>query len=69
MKYDEWLEEVPDAICNDALWRMQVYRLALFSADLAWRDTCKLVEHPVFEKENWKKHNVAITDNRDAPAP
>lgn len=46
MKYEEWLEEVPDAICDDALWRMQVYRLALFSADLARRDTCKLVEHP-----------------------
>lgn len=46
MKYEEWLENVPDAIQNDALWRMQVYRLALFAADLAWRDVCRLVEKP-----------------------
>lgn len=44
MNYDEWLASVPAEIAGDALWNMQVYRLALFVGDLAWQDISKLVQ-------------------------
>ncbi len=44
MKYQDWEQNVPLEIRNDRLWRMEVYRLALFVADLAWSDTTKLAQ-------------------------
>lgn len=44
MNYEEWLAQVPAEFTGDALWRMQVYRMALFLADLAWHDACKLAQ-------------------------
>jgi four helix bundle protein len=41
--FSEWLAMVPETITNDPLWRMKVYRLALFLGDLAWHDVTKLV--------------------------
>lgn len=38
-----WSAMVPEAITADPLWRMKVYRLALFLGDLAWHDATKLV--------------------------
>ena len=43
MTFNEWLESVPQVINGDPVWKMQVYRLALFAGDLAWRDVTKLV--------------------------
>ncbi len=43
MTYEDWLKEVPSEITQDALWRMEVYRLAIFAGDLAWHDTARLV--------------------------
>src|SRR2546430_2230681 len=45
MTYDQWEAEVSNAIRGDTLWRLEVYRLALFLADLAWHDTAKLLKH------------------------
>jgi four helix bundle protein len=42
MNYDDWLKSVPAEISGDLLWKVEAYRLALFLADLAWRDTAKL---------------------------
>ena len=42
MKFEEWLASVPQEFTNDPLWRMEVYRLAVFAADLAWDDVSKL---------------------------
>ena len=42
MKYDEWLASVPVEITGDAVWQMKVYRLAVFTGDLAWQDVSKL---------------------------
>jgi four helix bundle protein len=42
MKYEEWLEHVPAELTGDPLWRMEVYRLAVFAGDLAWADVSKL---------------------------
>lgn len=42
--YEEWLETVPEEITGDLLWKMKVHRLALFAADLGWRDITKLAQ-------------------------
>ena len=42
MNYREWLLTVPETIQGDLLWKEEVYRLALFAADLAWLDASKL---------------------------
>lgn len=42
--YAKWERSVPDVIRNDALWRMEVYRLSLFASDLAWIDVSRLAQ-------------------------
>jgi four helix bundle protein len=42
MNYPKWLETVPKEMCEDPLWNVEAYRLALFVADLGWHDTTKL---------------------------
>lgn len=42
MKYAEWLAEVPVEITGDSLWRVEAYRMALFVADLSYRDARKV---------------------------
>jgi four helix bundle protein len=44
MGYEEWLASVPAELTGDPLWRMEVYRLAILMADLAWHDVTKLAE-------------------------
>lgn len=44
MTYKEWLETVPRELTEDPLWRMEVYRLSVFAADLAWPDATKLIQ-------------------------
>jgi four helix bundle protein len=44
MNFQTWLAEVPASITGDALWHMEVYRVALFIADLAWHDVTKLMQ-------------------------
>ena len=44
MDYKEWEAAVPESITEDALWRVQAYRLALFAADIGWNDVIKLVQ-------------------------
>jgi four helix bundle protein len=43
MNYTDWLKIVPKEITEDTLWRMEVYRIALFAGDVAWRDVTKLM--------------------------
>lgn len=43
MNYSEWEASVPEAIKSDTLWKMKVYRLALFSSEFGWQDVTKLV--------------------------
>ncbi len=44
MNYDEWIKTVPGAISTDPLWKLKVYRLALFAADIGWHDVTKLMQ-------------------------
>ncbi len=45
MRYDEWQVSVPDEIKGDSLWRLDVYRLGLFIADIAWQDALALTKN------------------------
>ena len=42
MNYSEWLETVPSEIRNDPIWKLEVYRLALFADDIGWNDVLAL---------------------------
>jgi four helix bundle protein len=44
MTYEEWEQNVPAEITGDVLWHMSLYRQALFIGELAWFDSCKLVQ-------------------------
>ena len=41
--YTEWEQSIPEIIQKGALWRMEVYRLALFASDLTWFDATRLM--------------------------
>lgn len=43
MNYSDWEQEVYPEITGDSLWKMEVYRLALFAADIGWHDVSKLM--------------------------
>jgi four helix bundle protein len=43
VNYAEWEQGVPGEIRGDSVWNAKAYRLALFLAELAWRDTTKLL--------------------------
>jgi four helix bundle protein len=42
MNYAEWLSTVPSEITNDPIWKLEVYRLALFIDDIGWQDVLAL---------------------------
>jgi four helix bundle protein len=42
MNYAEWLTTVPSEITNDPIWKLEVYRLALFADDVGWNDVLAL---------------------------
>jgi len=42
MNYAEWLSTVPSEITNDPIWKLEVYRLALFADDVGWQDILAL---------------------------
>jgi four helix bundle protein len=44
MKFEEWVETVPEEITKDILWTMKAYRFALFAVDLGWQDVTKLMD-------------------------
>jgi four helix bundle protein len=47
MKYDEWQAGVPEEIKGDSLWKLEVYRLGLFVADIARQDALALNKTPL----------------------
>ena len=42
MNFEEWQNDVSESIKTDSLWKMSVYRYALFLGDLGWFDVTKL---------------------------
>ena len=45
MRYDEWQAGIPDEIKGDFLWKLEVYRLGLFIAEILWHDALELNKH------------------------
>ena len=44
MTFAQWLDTLPLELKEDPLRRMEVYRLSVFAADLAWPDVTKLIQ-------------------------
>jgi four helix bundle protein len=44
MNFKDWLTSVPQAFQSDPLWTVEAYRLALFAADIGWKDVTKLMK-------------------------
>ena len=42
MNFEDWQKSVPVQITGDPLWKLEAYRLALFSTDVGWRDVTRL---------------------------
>lgn len=42
MAFEEWETTVPECIRKDALWKMRVYRLALYASEVGWADITAL---------------------------
>ncbi len=42
MKYADWQDTVFVEIKNDPIWKLEVYRLALFAGDIGWQDVLTL---------------------------
>lgn len=42
MDYQEWLTTLPVEITQDPLWKLEVYRLGLFVAEIGWEDVVDL---------------------------
>jgi four helix bundle protein len=45
MTFEEWESQVPAEIKADSVWRCKAYRLAMFLADLAWRDGLRMLSN------------------------
>ena len=44
MTFEEWEAQVPNAIKEDSLWKVEAYRLGLFLSDLTWHDCDHLLK-------------------------
>ena len=42
MQFEKWLGIVPEEITKDTLWKIEAYRLSLFTADMCWNDIHKI---------------------------
>ncbi|MFH1186266.1 MAG: four helix bundle protein [Chloroflexota bacterium] len=47
MRFEEWISTVPVEISGDPIWQLEVYRFALFAADIGWRDVLVLRRNPL----------------------
>jgi four helix bundle protein len=54
MKYAEWIISVPNEITNDPIWKLEVYRLALFAGDIGWSDVVELSKNHLAREIAWQ---------------
>jgi len=45
MTFSDWEKQVPESIREDALWKIECYRLSLFASDVCWRDVGTLYQN------------------------
>ena len=43
--FQEWQETVPSDITQDPLWKLDVYRMALFASEIGWQDVITLYKN------------------------
>ena len=48
MSYQDWLNQIPKVIRDDAVWNLKVYRAALYMSDLCWKDTQLIKDQKYF---------------------
>ena len=51
LKFEEWLQTVPDYMKKDPLWESLYYRIAIYLYDLVW-DDCELLRKDYRGREN-----------------
>ena len=51
MNYDQWVTAVPLEIKGDSLWKMEAYRLALFSSEIGWHDVTELMKDGIYKTD------------------
>jgi len=44
MNFDVWVEILPAEIKQDALWKVEAYRLSLFLSEICWHDVSELIK-------------------------
>ena len=69
MKYSEWLENVPCEITNDPIWKLEVYRLALFAADIGWKDMEVLSRKPLMRGAADQQYRAGGSSPHRPPPP
>jgi hypothetical protein len=42
MKFEEWVESVPEQLKSDPLWNSKYYQLGMLLYDLVWEDCAQL---------------------------
>lgn len=47
MNYPDWQKNISGDITQDPLWKLEVYRLALFVSDICWPDALVLNKNPL----------------------
>jgi four helix bundle protein len=47
MNFQEWQEAVPSNITQDPLWKLDIYRMALFASEIGWQDVSTLYKTPL----------------------
>ena len=55
MNYQEWQKTIPSDITQDPLWKLEVYRLALFVSDISWQDAIVLSKNPLTQRGKVRK--------------
>jgi four helix bundle protein len=61
LKFGEWVKSVPAQISNDPIWRLEVYRLALFASEIAQRDTRVLEQNRLMRPIADQLYRAAIS--------
>jgi four helix bundle protein len=44
VNFNEWVLSLPKDLKDDSLWKMEVYRLALFATEVGWYDVTELMK-------------------------
>ena len=49
VEYEEWERRLPESVTSDSIWKVAVYRQALYARRCAWSDSLKVARHRLGE--------------------